>query len=200
MTTDAGQHTSETTHPPVMPGIARLWDPRVWGTFVGAAGGSVFVLSNRGALDDPWPLVALVVWVLVFAGYLAVTLLVPRAFLRPAAVGRSAILVYLVSVAAMIAVIQLGRILLESMGRADVLPGVIVLAVGAHFFPFAGAFHDPFFTRLAWVMVVLGVLAVALGLAWTPTATAAVAVFTGLVMLTMLAGYAWAMRPRMRNR
>ena len=43
-------------------GIQRVWDPRVWGTVVGAVGATVFVLSNRNNLEGPWPTVALLAW------------------------------------------------------------------------------------------------------------------------------------------
>ena len=177
-----------------MPGIARAWDPRVWGTFVAAAGGTVFVLTNRGELADPWPPVALAAWGLVFVAHLWATLLMPRHFPRSGPISRSAPLVYCVSVIAMIAVIQLGRVALEQINRVDLHQALTVFAVGAHFFPFAKVFSNPFFTRLAWVMSTLGVLATIVGLAWSGTASAAVVVVNGLVMLALLTHYAMAMR------
>ena len=43
-------------------GIQRVWDPRIWGTVVGAAGATVFVLSNRNDLEGRWPTVARLAW------------------------------------------------------------------------------------------------------------------------------------------
>ncbi|WP_203567724.1 hypothetical protein [Aestuariimicrobium ganziense] len=177
----------------VQRGAARIPDPRVWGTFIGASLASVFVHSNRNALPDPWPMVALLAWVLAFAWYLWTTLVVPRRFGPPPAVGPKSGLVYLASVAAMIAVIQVGRLLANRADRPELGVSVIVFAVGAHFFPFAKAFVAPFFTRLGWVVTTMGVLSFVLGLFW-PTAALAVAVVNGVVMVAMIGGYAWADR------
>ncbi|WP_232549396.1 hypothetical protein [Propioniciclava soli] len=177
------------------PGVRRLADPRVWGTFVGAVGGSVFVHDNRHLLTDPWPVAALVAWVLALALYLWATLLMPRHFPRPEQVRASAGLVYLASVVAMIVVIQLGRFALIQIDREALVPALTVFAVGVHFFPFASAFRAPFFTRLAWIMSCLGLLALVLGLVWGTQAATALVVLNGLVMLVMMAWYAMAMRP-----
>ena len=102
---------------------------------------------------------------------------------------------YLASVVGMIAVIQAGRVVLEARDLADVTPAVIVLAVGLHLLPFARAFRTPMFTRLGVVMTVLGGTGLLLGLAWTATATAVVAVVTGLVMLAVMTDDALRGRP-----
>ena len=61
-----------------------------------------------------------------------------------------------------------------------------MLAVGAHFLPFAAAFHTPMFGPLGLVMVALGGLGLLLGLWWTNTAAPSVAVVAGLVMLALI--------------
>ncbi|KAA1418182.1 hypothetical protein FE697_020310 [Mumia zhuanghuii] len=168
-------------------GLRRPGDPRVWGTIVGAIGASVFVHANRVELAHTASLVAVVLWAAALATYVWAVFLVERRFPDPQQVSRSAGWVYLASVAGMLVVVQVGRAALDAGDAVDVLPGVIVLAVGLHFLPFARAFQTPLFTRLGLTMSVLGAVAVALGLLWTPTATAAIAVLTGLVMLLAIA-------------
>lgn len=171
--------------PVVARGVERAYDPRVWGSAVGAAGGCVFVLANRGSLAAPVAVLALVACVAALAFYVWRVWWRRRPFPEPEPVGRWAGLVYLASVAGMLVVVRLGRLALGE-DHADVLPGVIVLAVGLHFLPFARAFRTPLFARLGLVMAGLGVVALVLGLLWTPVATAAVAVLTGLTMLVLI--------------
>jgi hypothetical protein len=86
----------------------------------------------------------------------------------------------------MLALIQVGRIVLDGTGRPLMLPAVIVIAVGAHFLPFARAFRTPIFTTLGIVMLTLGVLGLGLGLVCGSRAAAASAVVAGLSMLTVM--------------
>ncbi|MBC7591184.1 MAG: hypothetical protein H7226_09110 [Salinibacterium sp.] len=79
-------------------GIQRIWDPRVWGTMVGAVGATVFVMTNRGKLADPWPLVALAIWVLALLAYVAFVFVVPRAFGHMSQVGARQALTTVVAV------------------------------------------------------------------------------------------------------
>ena len=85
---------------------------------------------------------------------------------------------------------------LRNVGLPELLVAVTMMAVGLHFFPFAGAFREPFFTRIGIVVTAFGALALVLGLAWTLTATAAVAVVNGIVMVALLTHYAYGMRAR----
>ncbi|MGC5167337.1 hypothetical protein [Luteimicrobium sp. DT211] len=166
-------------------GVERAADPRVWGSAIGAAGGCVFVLANRGALAGPAPALALLACVAALAFYLWRVWWRRRTFPRPAPIGRWAGLVYLASVAGMLVLIRLRRLALGD-AHEHVLPALIVLAVGLHFLPFARAYRTPLFARLGLVLVALGVVALLLGLAWTATATSAVVVLAGLAMLVLI--------------
>lgn len=176
-------------------GLQHLVHPRVWGAVIGAIGGSVFVQANRGELPAAVSTGALVIWAGALAVFVWAVLITPRLFAPLEPLPRSAAWVYFLSVAGMLVGIQLGRFALDAVGRVDVFPGVIVLAVGLHFLPFARAFATPMFTRLGLVMAVLGVAGLVLGLAWTGTAAAAAAVVTGVVMLLVISQDAWSGRP-----
>ena len=172
-------------------GVARVWDPRVWGTFVGAAGATVFVWSSRGDLASPWSVVAVVAWVLAAAAYVWFVLAVPRRFPAVPEVGAVAGLVYLLSVAGMLLLIWFGSWLLGGAGRPELRPTLIVVAVGLHFWPFARAFHAPVHTRLGTVMVVIGTLGLLVGW-WVGVAAAVAAVVAGVAMLVLIAADAAA--------
>jgi hypothetical protein len=176
-------------------GLQHLGHPRVWGAVIGAVGGSVFVHANRGELPAAVSMGALVVWAAALAVFVWAVLITPRLFAPLEPLPRSAAWVYFLSVAGMLAGIQLGRFALDAVERVDVFPCVIVLAVGLHFLPFARAFATPMFTRLGLLMAVLGVVGLVLGLAWTGTAAAAAAVVTGVVMLLVISQDAWSGRP-----
>ena len=59
-------------------GVQRLWDPRVWGTIIGAVGATVFVLSNREALPAPVPTVATLAWTAALLLYVTFVFAAPR--------------------------------------------------------------------------------------------------------------------------
>ncbi len=171
-----------------VPGARRPWHPRVWGTVVGAAGATVFVMVNRSALPDPWPIVALVAWAVALLAYVLLVFGRPRVLGEMAAVGPRAGLVYLGSVAGMLVSIRLGDVLLPDSRVEDLRPAVIVIAVGLHFLPFAAAFHTPMFARLGILMTVIGGIGLGLGWSSDERPAAASAVVTGVVMLVVIAG------------
>lgn len=142
--------------------------------------------TNRGELPPTASAAAVVLWAAALAVFAWAVFLAPRSFPTPRPLPRSAGWVYLASVVAMVATIQLGRLWSEAADQGDVTPAVIVLAVGLHFLPFARAFRTPMFTRLGLVMTALGITGLVLGLVWTTTAAAVVAVVTGLVMLLVM--------------
>ena len=111
----------------------------------------------------------------------------PRVFVEMDAVGPRAGVVYLGSVVAMLVLIRLGSALLPDARVDDLRPALIVVAVGAHFLPFARAFHTPMFTVLGSIMVALGTAGLGLGWWWDERAAAASAVVTGVVMLAVIA-------------
>ena len=71
-------------------GFHRLWDPRGWGTAVGATGATVFVMAYRGELANPWPIVATLTWAGAFFAYAWFVFVKPRVFTETSPVGRRA--------------------------------------------------------------------------------------------------------------
>lgn len=171
-------------------GIARLPDPRVWGTLIGASGGTVFVFANTDALDEPWSVIAAGACAIALLAYVWFVFLVQRRFGPVVPVRPAAGLVYLGSVLAMLAGIRIGSVLLEAADRTSLRPAVIVVAVGLHFLPFAAAFHTRLFVQLGSAIVPIGGLGLALGWVWREEAAAWAAVIAGLVMITMIAAAA----------
>jgi hypothetical protein len=168
-------------------GVDRLGNPRVWGSTVGAAGATVFVLANRGELADPWPTVAVIVYAFALIAYAWFVFVTPRSFdvVRPAAARAG--LVYLGSVVGMLVLIRLGTVLLDRGGATELRPALIVVAVGLHFLPFASAFNTPMFKVLGLVLVVLGAAGLAIGWIGDDEAADAAAVTSGIVMLAVIA-------------
>lgn len=171
-------------------GIERLGDPRVSGSVIGAVGGSVFVLANRGALSRPWPVVVLAVWAIALALYLWSAFFAVRLFPPLPGPRRGAGLVYVAGVLGMLGLMVVGSQLLRVQGRVELQAAVVVLAVGLHFLPFSWAFRAPVFALLGSLLAGLGVAGLVLGWAWDPTAPSVVAVLAGLGMLAVLVAYA----------
>ncbi|MDO5535504.1 MAG: hypothetical protein Q4F65_12760, partial [Propionibacteriaceae bacterium] len=164
----------------VAPGYRRPADPRIWGAGIGAIGASVFVLSYRDLLGSPWSTVALAAYVVAAAAFVWAVLFVERRFEALARPRANPWLVYLGAVLFEVALIAVGTMLLERVGRLDLRPVLIVLAVGLHFIPFAWVFRLPLFLPLASIMSVLDVLGLLLGAFVHPVFSPAVAVLTGL--------------------
>lgn len=160
----------------------------MWGTIIGAVGATVFVMANRDLLSAPWPLLAVIGWAVVLLAYVTFVFVVPRTFPPIQMVGAKGGFVYLASVAGMLLLIRFGTLGLDSAGKSDLRPALIVVAVGLHFLPFAAAFHTPMFTLLGVIMAVLGSVGLALGWVWDERAAAALAVISGIVMLAVIAG------------
>ncbi len=162
----------------------------MWGTVVGAAGATVFVMTNRSAFAQPWPRVAELVWALAFLAYVWFVFVRPREFPELGPVGRRAGVTYLASVVGMLVLIRLGTALLDAAGGAGLRPALIVVAVGLHFLPFARAFHTAMFAVLGSLMAAIGAAGLVLGwLGWLgdERAAPASAVLTGIVMLVVIA-------------
>jgi hypothetical protein len=158
----------------------------VWGTTVGAVGASVFVMVNRGELTQPWPTVAVIVWVVALIAYTWFVFLAPRHFDHPGTANPHAGIIYLCSVVTMLLLIRGGTTLLEHAGTPALRPALIVIAVGLHFLPFAAAFHTSMFKVLGCVMVVLGTAGLAVGWWWDARIAATSAVASGVVMLVLI--------------
>ncbi|GGR66984.1 hypothetical protein GCM10010197_38160 [Nocardioides luteus] len=181
-------------------GGARMHDPRVWGTTIGAVGATVFVHANRGLLDGAWPTVAAVAWVLALAAYVWTVFVVPRRFAAPEPVGPLAGLVYLGGIVFMLVGIFLGRKLLAAQGLEGAEGAVIAFFVGAHFLPYARAFHAPLFTTIGVTLMAIGAAGVVLAAVWSVTAGAAAAVVAGLAMLAIISADAWRTRAAVAQR
>lgn len=157
------------------------------GAVVGALGGSVFVLVNRGTLPGPLPLLALVAWVIAIVAWAWFVLARPRTFAPLQAPSPRAGVVYGASVAAMLVAIVASARVLAALDRADLVPAAVAAAVGLHFVPFASAFHAPVFRLLGWTMAAVGTVGLAAGFAGVAAAGAGAAVAAGLVMIALVA-------------
>jgi hypothetical protein len=176
---EATQHRA-TTAP--TRGIREPLHPSVMGSMIGAMGATAFVLANRASLGEPWPLVALILWVILFAAYVTVVFLVPRRLPDVPPPAPHAGLIYVASIIGMVGLMMGGSSLVRLLGRPELQPAVVVVAVGLHFIPFAGAFKAPVFRRLGVVISLLGVAGLVLGGDWTRAS----AVTTGLVILALM--------------
>ena len=168
------------------PGITSPMHPQVLGGLVGAVGASVFVLVNRTHLADPWPTVALALWLVALAAYAWLALLRPRVLpdLEPPAPRAGA--VYGAAVVGMLVLIGAGSAVLRATGHADLRPALVAMAVGLHFLPFAAAFRAPVFRLLGGALAAVGAAGLVLGLVLGAAAAAASAVLAGLVMLVVM--------------
>ncbi len=166
-------------------GLHMLGHPYVMGTVIGAIGASAFVLSNRGSLAEPWSGVALGAYLVALGWYLWAVFWHPRV-VPDISLRRGAGWIYLVSVIGMIALIQVGRLALEGIGRLDLAPSLIAVLVGLHFIPFGYGFGARVFYPLGWSLAALGTIGVVAGLLIGSWAAAAGAVLSGVWMLTLL--------------
>lgn len=173
----------------VLEGRSRL-DPRRIGAIVGIVGGLVFATDYRSFLPGAAQLVVVGLAVALAVATLAALFVRPRALGRPATLANRAWLVYLASVAGMLALIAVGRWLLASVGHEAAAPAVIVLAVGAHLLPFAAAFRERHFRDVGLALVVLGAVGLAVGILVGAPVGQATAVLAGLVMLALMVAYA----------
>lgn len=152
------------------------------GSIVGATGGLAFVLINAEAV--PASLVWRIVGVVAFAAIAwFVVLRGPEVDQAPPS--RAALRTYGISVAAMVVALLVGaRIIGDVLDRPNAVLVWVVFVVGAHFLPFARAFHLPVFQWLAASLVVVSVIGAVPALA-SNSATAAgwTGVVAGFVLL-----------------
>lgn len=158
------------------------------GSLAGLIGATVFALSYRSGMPEPWPLLAVVGWLA------AVALYVWAGWLRPVTQlpeghppRRHAGLIYLASVVGMLVLIFGSRLVLADLGREELVPPAIAVAVALHFLPFAHAFRAPVFTALGWLMTAVGLVGLVLGWVLDSGAVASgAAVLAGLLMLVVI--------------
>lgn len=84
------------------------------------------------------------------------------------------------------ALIAAGSRWLETLGRPELRPALIALAVGLHFVPFAWAFKERMFYALGGVLIVAGGLGLLIG---TSASSLAAAAGSGLIMSIILLVY-----------
>ncbi|MDO9379660.1 MAG: hypothetical protein Q7T56_12500 [Nocardioidaceae bacterium] len=154
-------------------------DGRRIGALVGAAGGLAFVVANAGPLDAAgWVRAAGVI------GFVVVVWVVARRRLGGGTVPDArAVRAYGWSVIAMVVAIVVGARLLALADETRLVPLWVVAAVGLHFVPFARAFGQPMFLRLAAALVSVAVAGTLAELAGVPDAVPWSAVLAGVVLL-----------------
>ncbi|WP_256829667.1 hypothetical protein [Ornithinimicrobium faecis] len=167
-------------------GINWVGHPEVSGSLVGASGGTVFVLVNRGGLPGAWPAIALAAWGVAALAYVWTTFVRVRLMPELARPATSAPVVYVLSVLGMVGLIVLGARVLEWVDLPEAQPSLVVTAVGLHFLPFARAFRAPVFRVLGVVLAVIGLLGVTGTVLLGPVAAASAAVLAGLVIFAVM--------------
>lgn len=158
------------------------------GSLVGTIGGIVFVLANLGGLELSAVAAVILVGIAVM-GVVAVLLAIRADDAEPPPVPtRRSITVYWVAVAAMVVAIPAGSALLSGLDLSRLQPCWVVLAVGAHFVPFARVFGADLFLGLAASLIGVALLGAVVTLAGVDRAPAGTGVLAGLVLL----GWSWA--------
>ena len=168
-------------------GIRHLLHPQVLGVIIGGSGASAFVHVNKDLLPGGWPTVAVLAWAAALLVCAWVVLLRPRRLGDAGPPRPGAGLVYGASVVGMLAGFAVGRLALDAVDRPELMPALVVVAVGLHFLPFARAFEAPVFGTLGWSLVAIGVVGLLLGLVAGAVPVAAATVVTGVVMLLLMA-------------
>ncbi|WP_155375063.1 V-type ATP synthase subunit I domain-containing protein [Catellatospora vulcania] len=155
------------------------------GAMIGSIGGLVFILVNAGQLSAPVDTLVRVVGVLAFVAVVWFAVIRPVGVPGPAEPpSRQAIRVYGFSVTAMALGIPVGAGVINNVLHQPVLTVPwVVLVVGAHFLPFAGAFRAPVFARLGWVMIGLAIVGGVLALTVTEAASPWTGVLGGVALL-----------------
>lgn len=181
-----------TQHPPMATierphrGIGHLLHPQILGAIIGGAGASAFVNVNVHVLPAPWPSVSVVAWLFALVLCAWAVLLRPRRLRDLGPPRPHAGAVYTASIVGMLAAFTVGRLVLVQVGRPELMPAVVVMAVGLHFVPFAAAFEARVFAVLGWSLAAIGLVGLLLGLAGGAVPVAAAAVVTGVVMLLVM--------------
>ncbi len=164
------------------------------GSVVGAIGGLIFVVVNAAAVPAALLLRVLAVVTFVAVIWFAV-LRAPKVDQAPPS--RAALRTYGLCILGMLVALFLGaRVLSGLLDRPHAVVPWVVLVVGAHFLPFAGAFGLPIFRLLAVSLVVLGLAGLVLTLS---SNSATVEGWTGVAAGFVLLLFA-AIGPRLSHR
>jgi hypothetical protein len=152
---------------------------------IGATFGLVFIMVNAGAVDSPWSSVLRALGVVAFVG------VIWSGWGRGDVAVRSrpgALRFYWASVALEAFALVVGSRVLTDSGRAEYGVAWVAFAVGFHLLPFAWAFNTPSFLPLGLVLMGLGIIGAALGLAGA--GAAAIALTAGVGSGSALVGWA----------
>lgn len=169
------------------------------GSWVGVVAGLVFVLVNAGKLAEPWPVIVRAAGMVAAAVVGLVLVRIPAGDAAPP--DRRAIRVYGWCVTAMVVAIPIGAALLDGpLGRPKLTVVWVVAVVGAHFLPFAAAFHAPVFRPLALTLIAVAAIGAVATFLTGEVAAAVTAVVAGFVLLGFAARPHREQMPNIRNR
>ena len=189
-TSTAGRRPSET--PAAVRGISALRHPAVSGGLIGVIGGAAFLFAGLSgvSLQTPGPLRGLAAALAAFT--LAVILFRRRVLpeLRPPAPGAAR--VYRVAVVAMLLLMPVTHLVAQAFHAPSAQIAFVAAVVGAHFLPFARAFHAPVFWWIGGSMVALGLGGALLAALGIPVAGPAGAAAAGAAMLVIVAVQAFS--------
>jgi len=151
------------------------------GSVIGAAAGLVFVLVNASAV--PGALVWRIAGSVAFAAVVWFVARGPQ--LTPPPPSREALRTYGFSVVAMLVALPVGAgIISNVLDKPDAVLVWVVFVVGAHFLPFARAFHLSVFLWLSLSLIVVSVVGAVPALALdSETAAGWTAIAVGFVLL-----------------
>lgn len=176
-----------------------MWGQKI-GSWIGVVAGLAFVLVNAGKLAEPWPVIVRAAAV-VAAAVVGLVLVRTPGGGDAAPPDRRAIRVYGWCVTAMVVAIPIGAALLNGpLGLPKLTVVWVVAVVGAHFLPFAAAFHAPVFRPLALTLIAVAAIGAVATLLTGEVAAAVTAVVAGFVLLGFAARPHLEQMPNIRNR
>ncbi|XNY99956.1 hypothetical protein ACL90Y_09370 [Micrococcus luteus] len=168
-------------------GVSALRHPVVSGGLIGVVGGAAFVFGGVAGLPEPaqaplrWAAVGVVALALVAVLFCRRALPAPR----PPAPGAGR--VYGVCVVAMLLLMPFTRLAALALDAPTAQISLVAAVVGAHFLPFARAFHAPVFRWIGGAMLALGLGGALLAVLGVPAAGPAGAAAAGAAMLVIVA-------------
>lgn len=170
---------------------------RPLGSAIGAVAGLVFVLANSGGVPaSPILRTTAVAWFLAIGWF--VVLRGPE--VEEAPPSPTAVRTYAVSVAAMVGAIPVGAAVITNVvDKPNAVPVWVVLAIGAHFWPFAHAFQLALFRWLSASLILIATVgAIPALISDSATPAAVTGTMAGFVLLTFSAVGPQLARSRIR--
>ena len=157
---------------------------------IGLLGGMLFISGYSSALGS---VASVAAWL---SGLALVSSVLFAHYIRPVSLGALApprpdmMAIYVASVIAEFALINVGSRALASADLLHLRPALIATVVGVHFIPFAWAFSEPMFYWLGGLVAALGVIGLTLGFVGVAHSPEAAAVTAGLTMQVIILLYA----------